>query len=60
MTDPAKTEAAFDLLAAALDRVGAERREVFLSALALSLADQLEDLGALETAIGMAEKAARL
>lgn len=60
MTDPANMETAFDLLAAALDRVGAERREVFLSCLAIALADRLTDPAVLEDVIRSAEKASRL
>lgn len=51
------TEIAFDLLAQALDRIPAERRLAFLSALSLTLAARLDDTNALANAIAMAEKA---
>jgi len=48
-------EKAYELIARALDRVGAERERLFLARLALALAHQLPDLKALEQAISVAE-----
>ncbi len=48
-------EAAFELIARALDRVGPERERLFLARLALALAHRLPDLGSLEQALAIAE-----
>ncbi len=48
-------EQAYDLIAAALDRVGPERERLFLARLALALAHRLPDIKALEQALVIAE-----
>ena len=48
-------EAAYELIARALDRVGPERERLFLARLALALAHLLPDLKALEHALAIAE-----
>lgn len=48
-------EAAYEMIARALDRVGPERERLFLARLALALAHRLPDLQALEQAITVAE-----
>jgi hypothetical protein len=48
-------EIAYELIAAAVDRAGAERESLFLAKLALALANQLGDTDQVKEAIGMAE-----
>ena len=48
-------EAAYELIARALDRVGPERERLFLARLALALAHRLPDLKSLGQAIAVAE-----
>ena len=48
-------EAAYEMIARALDRVGPERERIFLARLALALAHHLPDLQALEQALVIAE-----
>ena len=48
-------EAAYEMIARALDRVGPERERLFLARLALALAHRLPDLKALEQALAIAE-----
>ena len=50
-------EAAYDLLAAALDRVGRERESDFLARLALLLMQSMPEVGAICAAIVAAEAA---
>ena len=48
-------EAAYEMLARALDRVGPKQERLFLARLTLALAHQLPDLHALEQALAIAE-----
>ncbi len=48
-------EQAYDLIAAALDRLGPEHERLFLARLALALAHRLPDIKALEQALVIAE-----
>jgi hypothetical protein len=55
---PADLETAYELLAEAIDRAGAEREALFLARLALALAHECGDIAAFRRAVEIADLAA--